>query len=452
MTSFKSATPKLNNADQLANAYLQWYFKDRQISYPINPFQMLLDENVKFAIRDFGNLEGVYIPAEKQDDISIVGINLNRPITRQRFTAAHELCHHFRDSRQQICPTGGRKKSAIERFADRFAAGILMPIEELRLQVENHSRNRDIEFDDVLEIADYFGVSFESCLYSIAYDIHAISGNTEVAELKKKTNKYKPDDRRKEKGLNNVLLFEGLIDSYGHALCLEPNEFMRSVFQNNYVYNDSRIEGIDIDMEKAAEIVTDIRLQQQSSTYCSEENEAFLSIAGHAEMYSDIFTMTAPNKCSVFDTIALNRKLFSCFPYPEFGGQLRQNNSLVLGAKFETVDYKDIIKELVKLDMEVKSLYEQREELSISSYIESAVRLHHKLTVIHPFRDGNGRTLRAFFNMLMVRNGLTPVYIKVEDKREYLEALAIADISSDYAPLYEFFFKAILSSNVDLTR
>lgn len=450
MSNFNSTAKTIDNAEQLAAAYLLHYFRNQEISYPINPFQMLINEGVKFAIRDFGKLEGVYVPALSQGDIPIVGININRPITRQRFTAAHELCHYFRDSEQQICPIGS--KSAVEKYADSFASGILMPLGELRLQVRKREKNGYVEFDDILEIADYFGVSFESCLFRIAYFIHAVPGNTEASELKKKIRKYKPDSRRRERGFNNVSLYEGLINSYEHALRLVPNQFMLNVFQNEYVYNDSRMEGVDIDIETAAEIVTDIRLSKQSSKYCSEENEAFLSIAGHTAMYSYIFELPVPERCSVFETVTLHRKLFSCFPHPEFGGQFRQSNTLVLGAKFETIDYKEIIQEMMKIDTKVKLLYEKRSEHSISSYIKTAVQLHHELTVIHPFGDGNGRTLRAFFNVIMVRNKLTPVYIRVEDKDEYVSALAAADRSADYAPLLEFFFRAILRTNVELTR
>ena len=181
MSDFNSTAKTIDNAEQLAAAYLLHYFRDQEISYPINPFQMLINEGVKFAIRDFGKLEGVYVPALSQDDIPIVGININRPITRQRFTAAHELCHYFRDSEQQICPIGS--KSAVEKFADSFASGILMPLGELRLQVRKREKNGYVEFDDILEIADYFGVSFESCLFRIAYFIHAVPGNTEASEI-----------------------------------------------------------------------------------------------------------------------------------------------------------------------------------------------------------------------------------------------------------------------------
>ncbi len=212
------------------------------------------------------------------------------------------------------------------------------------------------------------------------------------------------------------------------------------------------MEGIDIDIETAAEIITDIRLSKQSSKYCIEGNESFLSIAGHAAMYSYVFELPVKVRCSVFDTVTLHSKLYSCFPFPEFGGQFRKSNTLVLGAKFETVDHREILSELLKLDETVKSVYALRAETNISSYIKEAVRLHHRLTVIHPFGDGNGRTLRAFFNIMMVRNNLTPVFIMVEDKDEYLAALEVADKDADYAPLYELFYRAIIRANVELTR
>ena len=450
MSDFNRVAKTINNPEKLAEEYLRHYFNDHVIVYPINPFKMLQDESVVFLMRDFGHLEGAFIPAANEKDVPMVGINMNRPITRQRFTAAHELCHYFRDSEQQICPIGS--KSALEKFADCFASGILMPLGELRSQVKKRAKIEYVEFDDILEIADYFGVSFESCVFRIAYFIHAVPGNTEVSELKKRIRKYKPDIRRRERGFNNVLLYEGLIDSYEIALRFVPNEFARNVFQNDYVYNDSRMEGVDIDPETSAEIVTDIRLSQKNSKYCSEENEPFLSIAGQAAIYEHILEFPAPAKCSVFDTVTLNRKLFSYFPYPEFGGQFRQSNTLVLGAKFETIDYAEIVPEMMKVEVKVKQLYDYRAEHSLSSYIEATVQLHHELTVIHPFGDGNGRTLRAFLNVMMVRNGLTPVYIKLEDRGEYLAALAAADKSADYAPLYEFFFRAILRASVELTR
>ena len=77
---------RYTNSEQLAAAYLSKYFANKKIKYPINPFQMLKDEGILFSLSNFKKLEGVYIPISEDKDIPVVGINVNRPITRQRFT------------------------------------------------------------------------------------------------------------------------------------------------------------------------------------------------------------------------------------------------------------------------------------------------------------------------------------------------------------------------------
>ena len=53
-------------------------------------------------------------------------------------------------------------------------------------------------FDDILKkIADYFGVSFEACVRRIAYKIHAVEGDIENKELKKRIRRYHPDKKGK---------------------------------------------------------------------------------------------------------------------------------------------------------------------------------------------------------------------------------------------------------------
>lgn len=413
---------------------------------------MLKDEGILFSLSDFRKLEGVYIPASSSNGIPIIGINVNRPITRQRYTAAHELCHHFRDADKQIsCPIYG-KKTQIEKFAEDFAAAVLMPLTELRHQVNKRKDSRGyINFDDVLAIADYFGVSFEACLYRIAYRIHAIYGNTEPRELKKRIGKYAPDNVRKSKHMTYANLYADLIDNYQEQLSFIPTEHARLIFQGEYIYNDSRMEGLDVTPEAASEIVADLRLNMQNSKYCSEKNEAYLSIAGHYAMYQDIFAVPVKDKVSVFDIFGLNKKLFSYYPYPEFGGTIRQNNTLVLGSKFETIDYHEIYYELAKLDKIVKDFYENRSQLNLSDYIRHIVRTHHKLTVIHAFSDGNGRTSRAFMNIQLVRGGLPPIYIKVEDKTIYIKALEEADKGNNYDELYELTFRLLLRSHIALS-
>jgi hypothetical protein len=65
----------------LAKKVLEIYFSQRIPSYPIDPFDILKQMKVVYQFRDFKDLEGIYIVPEDEDDIAIVGINNNRPIT-----------------------------------------------------------------------------------------------------------------------------------------------------------------------------------------------------------------------------------------------------------------------------------------------------------------------------------------------------------------------------------
>ena len=450
MVSFKSNAQNFRDAETMAAAYLAACFGNSEIEYPISPFKMLKDEGVSFVIRNFNKLEGVYIPAQSNSDIAIVGISAKRPITRQRFTAAHELCHHFRDSDKQVaCPIG--QKNASEYFADAFASALLMPMGELKVKVNEYKdANGNVSFENILKIADYFGVSFESCVRRIAYKIHAVEGDIENKELTKRITKYYPDKTRKMLGMSYENLYSDLIDNYVEQLRFAPNDYAKYVFENTYIYNDSRMEGLNVSIEEASEIVTDLRNNLQNSQYCTEDNEAYLSVAGHYLMYQDIFALPVKDSLNVYDSFKLNKDLFAYYPHPEFGGNPRQNNVVVSGAKFEAVDYHDIFGELAKVDVEVKQFFENKANIKASDYIKHVIRVHHRITVIHPFPEGNGRTSRAFMNVQLVGAGLTPIYIKVEEKKNYIAALEKADTEKDYDDLYECIFKVMLRSHLEL--
>ena len=63
--------------------------------------------------------------------------------------------------------------------------------------------------------------------------------------------------------------------------------------------------------------------------------------------------------------------------------------------------------------------------------VEFAARFMHRLLVIHPFHDGNGRTARILMNLILLRNGYpTLTNISYRDRRQYLEALGEADLDN----------------------
>ncbi len=67
---------------------------------------------------------------------------------------------------------------------------------------------------------------------------------------------------------------------------------------------------------------------------------------------------------------------------------------------------------------------------------ELAVLLHTRFEMIHPFVDGNGRVGRALMNLVLERAGYPTLYLGLEHRSAYLNALMKAD-DGDYAPIIE---------------
>jgi hypothetical protein len=68
--------------------------------------------------------------------------------------------------------------------------------------------------------------------------------------------------------------------------------------------------------------------------------------------------------------------------------------------------------------------------------IERAAWLHYKFILIHPFRDGNGRTARLLVNFSLMQSGyILTVFRAEERRRNYLDALRAVDLSVPPAEL-----------------
>ena len=68
----------------------------------------------------------------------------------------------------------------------------------------------------------------------------------------------------------------------------------------------------------------------------------------------------------------------------------------------------------------------------------AAFDAHFRLTAIHPFSDGNGRTARLLMNLMLLRGGYVPMAVRPEDRKIYLDALERASLADDLGPFQVF--------------
>ena len=100
----------------------------------IDPFAALQAAGVVVLRRRVDRFAGLYLPADPRlGSPPGVLVNLAHPWSKQRFTAAHELCHHRRDGAAVLdletewIARGEDGRSDRERTAEAFAAWFLMP-------------------------------------------------------------------------------------------------------------------------------------------------------------------------------------------------------------------------------------------------------------------------------------------------------------------------------------
>ena len=76
----------------------------------------------------------------------------------------------------------------------------------------------------------------------------------------------------------------------------------------------------------------------------------------------------------------------------------------------------------------------------------SAFDAHFRLTAIHPFGDGNGRTVRLLMNLMLIRGGYPPVAVRPEDRKTYLDALERGSLAEDLRPFQTFMHERLDST------
>lgn len=71
--------------------------------------------------------------------------------------------------------------------------------------------------------------------------------------------------------------------------------------------------------------------------------------------------------------------------------------------------------------------------------------IHCEFNAIHPFREGNGRTIRLFLDLLAVSIGFNPIDFSKSSQEGYIKA-CISGMSKDYSKMQKIIQKGLLQS------
>ncbi|MHB8126571.1 MAG: ImmA/IrrE family metallo-endopeptidase [Desulfitobacteriaceae bacterium] len=155
------------NSDAIS---LRKYFGEDAYS-PVDIFSML-SNNDDLTIVFYPMSERISGICVRDENNKLIAINSTLSYGRQRFTAAHELCHLFfhEDFNKIICAKDiDKNKDPKEVEADKFASYFLAPYESLKDFIKDKLQKKkgSLNIHDVIRIEQHFGLSRQATLWRL---------------------------------------------------------------------------------------------------------------------------------------------------------------------------------------------------------------------------------------------------------------------------------------------
>jgi Fic family protein len=195
-------------------------------------------------------------------------------------------------------------------------------------------------------------------------------------------------------------------------------------------YNSNSIEGNTLNLNETRMVL------QEGVTVKGKSLKEHIEITNHHEAIEFVENI-AKKKIGLTEKNILNiHEIVMLKIEKEFAGRYRNGGVRIMGANFvppNPLKVSDLMEELTG--------FVNTNSLKLND-IEMAAVLHHRFVWIHPFFDGNGRTVRLLMNLFLMRKGYPPAIILKNDRKKYYEALNQAN-NGNYSKLFLLISQAI---------
>lgn len=182
-----------------------------------------------------------------------------------------------------------------------------------------------------------------------------------------------------------------------------------------WTYNSNSIEGNTLNLRETQMVLQEgITIKGKSLREHFEAKNHEKAIDYLYEIVSDTYILRS------IDILSLHGLVLRSIE-DDFAGRIRNGGVRISGANFVPPNankVSDLLDELID--------FVNKNPLQLNA-IELATIFHHKLVYIHPFFDGNGRTVRLAMNLLLMREGFPPAIILKNDRKKYYDALNLAN-------------------------
>lgn len=186
---------------------------------------------------------------------------------------------------------------------------------------------------------------------------------------------------------------------------------IRESLSIEWTYNSNSIEGNTMSLRETQMVI------QEGITIKGKSLREHFETYNHDKAIDYLYSIVNENyNLRSIDILSLHGLVLRSIE-DDFAGRIRNGGVRITGANFTPPNANkipDLLDELID--------FINTNPLQLND-IELATVFHHKLVWIHPFFDGNGRTVRLAMNLLLMRTGFPPAIILKNDRKKYYEAL-----------------------------
>ena len=178
-----------------------------------------------------------------------------------------------------------------------------------------------------------------------------------------------------------------------------------------WTYNSNSIEGNTLTLRETQMVIQEgITVKGKSLREHFEAKNHETAIHKLYELVNDHYVLNAK------DILDLHHYVLRSIE-DDYAGRIRNAGVRISGANFSPPNARKVSGYLDDL---IAFINTNPQHLNP---IELATLFHHKFVWIHPFFDGNGRTVRLAMNLLLMRDGFPPAIILANDRTKYDAAL-----------------------------
>lgn len=189
-----------------------------------------------------------------------------------------------------------------------------------------------------------------------------------------------------------------------------------------WTYNSNSIEGNTLSLRETQMVL------QEGVTIKGKSLREHFEAKNHEHAIDYLYTLVNDDYVLTGKDILSLHGLVLRSIEDDFAGRLRNAGVRISGANFIPPNAR-----------KVSQLFDELVDFVITNplklnSIELATFFHHKFVWIHPFFDGNGRTVRLIMNLILMKEGFPPAIILKNDRKKYYEALNQAN-NGNYSKL-----------------